>query len=136
MIRSRSLSLALAACGGGIGGANATVRVASTGLGSALVDSGGHTLYLFKKDAGMASRCAGECARDWPPLPATGAPTAGRGAKASLVGTTKRADGMSQVTYNGHPVYLYEGDAKPGDTAGQGVTAFGAAWYALGPAGA
>jgi Secreted repeat of unknown function len=54
---------------------------------------------------------------------------------ASLVGTTTRSDGKPQVTYDGHPLYLYEGDAKPGDTNGQGVTAFGAAWYVLSAAG-
>jgi Secreted repeat of unknown function len=52
-----------------------------------------------------------------------------------MVSTTSRADGKPQVTYNGHPLYLYEGDQKPGDTNGQGLTAFGAAWYALSPAG-
>ena len=52
-----------------------------------------------------------------------------------MVATTKRSDGAPQVTYNGHPLYLYEGDQEPGDTNGQGVTAFGAAWYALTPSG-
>jgi hypothetical protein len=52
-----------------------------------------------------------------------------------MVGTTTRSDGKPQVTYDGHPLYLYEGDQKPGDTNGQGITAFGAAWYALSPAG-
>jgi predicted lipoprotein with Yx(FWY)xxD motif len=151
MTRSRSLTslagaaaisltaLALAACGAGTGtgtgGGTATVGVSSTGVGKVLVDSKGHTLYLFEKDSGMKSACAGACALNWPPLRAHGAPTAAGGAKASLVATTKRSDGTSQVTYNGHPVYRYQGDMKPGDTAGQGVTAYGAEWYALGPAG-
>jgi hypothetical protein len=51
------------------------------------------------------------------------------------VSTTKRSDGKPQVTYNDHPLYLFEGDHSPGDTSGQGLTAFGAAWYALSPAG-
>ena len=59
----------------------------------------------------------------------------GGGAKASLVGTTKRSDGKPQVTYNGHPLYLFQGDKKPGDTNGQGITAFGAAWFGVSPAG-
>jgi predicted lipoprotein with Yx(FWY)xxD motif len=151
MTRSRSLTslagaaaisltaLALAACGAGgtdsTGGGNATVGVSTTGVGKVLVDSKGHTLYLFEKDSGTKSVCAGACALNWPPLRANGAPTAADGAKASLVATTKRSDGTSQVTYNGHPVYRYQGDMKPGDTVGQGVTAYGAEWYALGPAG-
>ena len=62
-------------------------------------------------------------------------PTVGGGANASLVGTTARADGKPQVTYNGQPLYLYEGDEKPGDTNGQGLTTFGALWWVLSPAG-
>jgi predicted lipoprotein with Yx(FWY)xxD motif len=150
MTRSRSLTslagaaaisltaLALAACGAGstgTGGGTATVGVSTTGVGKVLVDSKGQTLYLFEKDSGTKSACAGACAGDWPPLRANGAPTAAGGAKPSLVATTRRSDGTSQVTYNGHPVYRYQGDMKPGDTAGQGVTAYGAEWYALDPAG-
>ena len=87
------------------------------------------------KDTGPKSACSGECAVDWPPVRANGKPTVGDGANASVVGTTTRSDGAPQVTYNGHPLYLYEGDQKPGDTNGQGVAAFGATWYALTPAG-
>jgi predicted lipoprotein with Yx(FWY)xxD motif len=53
----------------------------------------------------------------------------------SRVRTTTRSDGKQQVTYNGHPLYLYQGDEKAGDTQGQGITAFGGGWYALTPAG-
>ena len=62
-------------------------------------------------------------------------PTVGSGANASLVGTTTRSDGNPQVTYNGHPLYLYTGDNEAGDTNGQGSTAFGGGWFALSPAG-
>jgi predicted lipoprotein with Yx(FWY)xxD motif len=131
--------LALAACGaggtGGTGGGNATVGVSTTGVGKVLVDSKGHTLYLFEKDSGTESACAGACASAWPPLLAKGEPTAAGGAKASLVATTKRSDGASQVTYNGHPLYLFAGDSSAGDTNGQGISAFGARWYVLSPAG-
>jgi predicted lipoprotein with Yx(FWY)xxD motif len=127
------VALAVAGCGGT--GGSATVGVATTGLGKTLVDSTGRTLYVFQKDAGTKSACAGACATGWPPLRASGKPTVGSGVNRALVATTTRSDGAPQVTYNGHPLYLYEGDAKHGDTAGQGVTAFGAPWYALGPAG-
>jgi predicted lipoprotein with Yx(FWY)xxD motif len=130
-------ALALAACGGSSSATagSATVDVASTDVGEVLVDSQGHTLYVFKKDTGTMSTCAGACAANWPPLRANGTPTAGSGTKPSLVATSTRSDGGSQVTYNGHPVYRYSGDAKPGDTAGQGLTTYGGAWYALAPAG-
>jgi predicted lipoprotein with Yx(FWY)xxD motif len=140
-------ALAVAGCGGGgkatasqapaktASGRAPTVGVAKTDLGKVLVDSKGRTIYLFKKDQGTKSTCFGECATDWPPLRVSGKPTVSSGAQASMVSTTSRADGRPQVTYNGHPLYLYEGDQKPGDTNGQGLTAFGAAWYALSPAG-
>ena len=116
-------------------GQSGTVDVASSGLGKILVNSQGHTLYLFKKDSGTKSACTGECAADWPPVRAKGQPTVGDGADAALVGTTQRSDGDPQVTYNGHPLYTYEGDQKAGDTSGEGSTAFGAGWFALSAAG-
>ena len=112
-----------------------TVRVAKSSLGSILVDSTARTLYLFKADVGSKSACAGACATAWPPLLATGKPTAGKGLTASKLGTTTRSGGTRQVTYDGHPLYLYVGDTKPGDVTGQGLTAFGAAWFAVSPAG-
>jgi predicted lipoprotein with Yx(FWY)xxD motif len=115
--------------------ASATVNAATTGLGPTLVDSQGHTIYLFKKDQGTKSACFGACASAWPPVRTSGKPTVGGGAKASLVGSVKRSDGQPQVTYNGHPLYLFQGDKKPGDTTGQGITAFGAAWFGLTPSG-
>jgi predicted lipoprotein with Yx(FWY)xxD motif len=118
-----------------VNGQPVTVGVANSALGSILVDSQGRTLYLFQADSGTTSACSGACAAAWPPLRATGTPTVGSGANASLVGTTARSDGNPQVTYNGHPLYLYIGDQKPGDTKGQGVTAFGASWFALSAAG-
>jgi hypothetical protein len=99
------------------------------------VDSQGHTLYLFGKDSGTISTCTGACAAAWPPLLATGQPTAGSGANAALLGTTSRSDGGTQVTYNGHPVYLFIKDQSPGDTNGEGKNAFGASWFALSPGG-
>jgi predicted lipoprotein with Yx(FWY)xxD motif len=94
--------------------ASATVGVANSGLGSILVDSHGRTLYLWQADTGPKSTCSGACAAAWPPLMTNRAPTAGRGAKASLLGTTKRSDGAEQVTYNQHPLYLFTGDTASG----------------------
>lgn len=146
-------ALAVAACGGGggatasrsaatstaaaktSGAASKTVGVANSGLGSIVVDSRGRTLYLWQADTGSKSTCSGECAADWPPLLTTGAPTAGSGAKASLLGTTKRSDGTEQVTYNQHPLDRFAGDTASGQTAGQGSTGFGARWYVLSPGG-
>ena len=113
----------------------AAVRVANTHLGKILVDSKGRTLYLFTKDSANTSACSGMCATFWPPLQTGGKPAAGRGAMASLVGTIKRSDGTSQVTYHGHPLYRFAKDTKPGEINGEGVTAFGGSWFAVSPAG-
>jgi predicted lipoprotein with Yx(FWY)xxD motif len=112
-----------------------TIGVANSDLGNILVDAQGRTVYLFEKDAGTKSACAGECAAAWPPVRSAGKPTAGSGLNASMLGTTKRSDGQPQVTYDGHPLYLFQGDSSPGDTNGQAITAFGAAWYVESPAG-
>jgi predicted lipoprotein with Yx(FWY)xxD motif len=113
-----------------------TIRTVKNGsLGKILVDAKGDTVYLFKKDTGTKSRCTGACAMAWPPVRVTGKPTVGSGLSAKKVGTTPRSDGQPQVTYNGHPLYLFVKDQKPGDVNGQGINAFGAGWFALSPAG-
>jgi predicted lipoprotein with Yx(FWY)xxD motif len=88
------------------------------------VDSQGKTLYLFEQDTSKTSACTGPCVALWPALTATGAPTAGAGLNASLLGTATQADGSSQVTYNGHLLYLFSGDANAGDVTGEGVEGF------------
>jgi predicted lipoprotein with Yx(FWY)xxD motif len=151
-------ALAVAACGGGAAAtasppapssptpakttatttpstATATVRVANSRLGRILVNSQGRTLYLFKADSGAKSACFGACAVAWPPLRTGGKPIVGNGASAAPVGTIPRSDGTPQVTYNGHPLYTFVKDQKPGEVNGQGVTAFGASWFAVSPDG-
>jgi predicted lipoprotein with Yx(FWY)xxD motif len=144
----------LAACGGGSsGGAPATSTWASTGtsagagasaagaaavtsktgaLGTYLTTGSGQTLYDFAADKGDMSSCYGSCATYWPPLLTTGAPTASGGADAGKLGTTKRTDGMTQVTYGGHPLYTYVADSVAGETKGQGVNANGGLWWVVG----
>jgi predicted lipoprotein with Yx(FWY)xxD motif len=140
------IALAVAGCGSSgsssssappttASGRQATVGISNSGLGKILVNSQGRTLYLFGKDSGTTSACTGACAGNWPPLRANGKPTLGTGADASLVGTIQRADGKPQVTYNGHPLYLFKGDKQPGDTNGEGLTAFGGTWYVLSSSG-
>ena len=97
----------------------------------ALVGPDGKTVYLFEGDKDGKPTCKDACAGLWPPVTASGMPTAGSGLDQSLLGTVKRADGSTQVTYAGHPLYYYSGDAAPGTAKGQGLKAFGAEWYAL-----
>jgi predicted lipoprotein with Yx(FWY)xxD motif len=104
-------------------------------LGVILVDGNGRALYLFEADKGTASSCNDACAAVWPPLTTMGAPVAGAGASQSLLATTTRKDGATEVTYNGHPLYYFVSDKQAGDTAGQGLSSFGADWYVLSAAG-
>jgi predicted lipoprotein with Yx(FWY)xxD motif len=117
------------------GGAAATVAVTSSKVGMILVDGNGRTLYLFQKDQPNQSACSGACASAWPVDQSNGTPKAGNGVTASLLGTIKRGDGTTQVTYNKHPLYFFSGDSSAGQQNGQGVNAFGALWYVVSPAG-
>jgi predicted lipoprotein with Yx(FWY)xxD motif len=114
-------------------GSTATVQLRHTGLGSILVSSSGRTLYEFTRDRTNKNSCAAikGCSQAWPSLRASGRPTAGSGVKASLLSTSG-----GQVTYAGHPLYLYSGDSGPGKTSYVGVKQFGGAWYALNASGA
>jgi predicted lipoprotein with Yx(FWY)xxD motif len=112
------------------------ISIGSTKLGQVLVDSNGLTVYLFLADQGTASSCnSASCVQYWPPVLTTGAPQAGAGVTGSLLGTTARADGSTQVTYGGHPLYRFVNDKAAGDTTGQAVNAFGAPWYVVAPSG-
>jgi predicted lipoprotein with Yx(FWY)xxD motif len=97
--------------------------------GTYLTDGSGKTLYVFASDTGNTSNCTGACAAAWPPLTVSGSAKAGSGATASDVGTTKRSDGKTQVTYAGHPLYYYAGDSAAGQMNGQGINQFGGVWY-------
>jgi predicted lipoprotein with Yx(FWY)xxD motif len=136
--------LALTACGGTTTSQSTstgtpqptTIAVASNAtLGQILVDGSGRTLYLFVADQGTTSVCYTDCAAAWPPVLTPGPPQAGAGATASLLGTTARKDGSTEVTYGGHPLYYFIGDKNPGDTTGQKLNNFGGLWYVVSPSG-
>jgi predicted lipoprotein with Yx(FWY)xxD motif len=114
-------------------GGPAAVNVGmSASLGSMLVDSKGMTLYIFTQDSPNTSSCYGSCASYWPPLLTNGAPLAGAGVTAGMLGTTKRTDGSMQVTYNGWPLYYFIKDKAAGDTTGQNVQG---SWFVINPSG-
>jgi predicted lipoprotein with Yx(FWY)xxD motif len=138
----------LAGCGGSPAGTTAgttptpaatgtTISVATNAkLGQILVDASGKTVYLFVADTGTSSTCYTSCAAIWPPVVTTGAPKAGTGAQSSLLGTTARTDGTTEVTYAGHPLYYFVQDKAAGDTKGQGINGFGGLWWVVSPSGA
>jgi predicted lipoprotein with Yx(FWY)xxD motif len=101
--------------------------------GRYLVDSQGHSVYLFEKDEDGESYCSGACAAVWPPLETSTAPRGGAGVQDAELGTIERPDGDMQVTYHGHPLYYYAADAStPDNTKGEDVEQFGAGWYLVG----
>ena len=105
-----------------------------------VVDTRGRTLYMFTADTSGTSNCTDSlCMKLWPALITTGAPVAGPGIKAGLLGVTARPNGRQQVTYNHHPLYFFHGgygyrvgDRKPGQIRGE---AYFGAWWVLSPKG-
>jgi predicted lipoprotein with Yx(FWY)xxD motif len=116
---------------GAAAGHRATVKTRHGDHGTYLVDAKGRTLYLFEADKTRKSTCTGACAKFWPPLLTRSKPSAGTGLNPRLVGTTRRANGSLQVTYNRHPLYTSALDKAAGQANGQRRTAFGGRWYAV-----
>ena len=110
----------------------ATLTVINTSLGAAIGDAKGYSLYMYTPDNGTPM-CTGTCSDTWKPWATTGAPVAGNGVDGAKVATVQHPSGVTQVTYNGHPLYHYSGDSAPGDTNGQGRNNY---WYLVTPAGA
>lgn len=108
-----------------------TIEASSSDLGEIVTDSEGRTLYVFMNDTSSESTCYEGCEPNWPPLTVEGAPSA-EGIDASLLGTSERTDGSTQVTLNGHPLYYFAADSAPGDTNGQGVAGI---WFVVSPEG-
>jgi len=141
---SKASTSSTSAGGGGNGGASSaaagsnsatTVSVKTGPLGAYLTDAAGRTLYLFAADTSSTSTCTGSCASFWPPLTTTGAPQATGQAQSGMLGTSKRADGTTQVTYNGHPLYYFAEDKSAGQANGQGKNLSGGLWWVVAPAG-
>jgi predicted lipoprotein with Yx(FWY)xxD motif len=151
MQRTRLFLTVLLACAASVSGAAlaqgsvpaahaaraAKVTLRHTRLGSILATSSGFTLYEFTRDRGPHNSCVSirECSGTWPPYTTSGRPTAGPGVKASLLSSIRIAGGKTQVTYAGHPLYLYSADSGPGETSYVGESMFGGRWYALNASG-
>jgi predicted lipoprotein with Yx(FWY)xxD motif len=113
----------------------ALVALRKTTLGPVLVDARGRTLSVFEKDRGGKSACDKACVKFGPPLTSHTQPRAGAGVHKAMLGVTKRQDGRRQVTYAGHPLYAFVGDKTAGQTSGEGLTSYGAEWYAVAASG-
>ena len=119
----------------------AMLSVATGTAGEYLADDQGRAVYMLEGDTD-GSKCAAACLEAWPPLRAqtgatgtTGTMAAEGNLRMDLVGTVQRADGISQVTYNGHPLYHYAKDTGAGTTTGQDVDDQWGEWYLVTPEG-
>lgn len=95
-----------------IGSASAQSVASHNGM---LTDAGGRMLYTFDKDAAGKSNCNGQCAVNWPPFAA-----AADSKSAGDYSVVVRDDGSKQWALQGKPLYYFIGDAKPGDSNGEG----------------
>ncbi|HZR54899.1 MAG TPA: hypothetical protein VFB06_36045 [Streptosporangiaceae bacterium] len=105
---------------------SATIKTTSIGGQTVLTNAGGLTLYWFVPDTSTKSNCNGSCATYWPPV--KGPATAGSGVTGTL-GTITRADGSTQATYDGHPLYTYAADTAPGQDKGNNLNVSGGVWH-------
>ena len=132
-----AVALVIAACGSsssssppaaasGPAASSSALKAASMGGATVLTNAKGFTLYWFVPDTSTKSNCNGSCAAIWPPV--KGPVTAGTGVTGTLA-TITRADGSTQATYNGHPLYTYSGDTAPGQTNGNGLNISGGLWH-------
>lgn len=101
--------------------ASGAIKTMDTAKGGILTDAKGMSLYTFDKDAAGVSNCNADCAKKWPPV------TAAAGAKAEdEMSLITRKDGSQQWAFKGKPLYLWQGDKKPGDMSGDGM---GGVWH-------
>jgi predicted lipoprotein with Yx(FWY)xxD motif len=112
-----------------------TLKLRDTRFGRILVDGKGRALYLFTREGSTRSRCYGQCAVAWPPFYARGRLRAGSGLDRGKLGSSRRRDGRRIVTYNGHPLYYYVSDTKPGQVTCHDVVEFGGTWLVVNPEG-
>jgi predicted lipoprotein with Yx(FWY)xxD motif len=116
--------------------AGASVAVGTSSFGPILFDGRGYALYAFTRDPARRATCYGACAKAWPPYLVKARPSAGKGVRAALLGTVRRADGKLQATYSARALYHYVGDTKPGVVLCQNVEEFGGLWLVVRGSGA
>ena len=114
--------------------AGTTVVTAASDFGTILFDATGQAIYIFDVETTTEPRCYETCAVAWPPVLTKSAPHAGKGVTGSLLGTTQRAEGTTQVTYGGHPLYFYAHEGKH-EVKCHEVFLNGGNWYAVRPEG-
>lgn len=114
--------------------AGTPVTVGDSEFGPMLFDDPGQAIYLFEIETDGQPACYGDCAVAWPPVLTDGTPQATGDARADLLGTVARADGSTQVTYGGHPLYFYAHEG-PGQVLCHDVVENGGRWLVVTPEG-
>ena len=102
--------------------------------GAMLYDGSGQAMYMFDVETTADPQCYDDCAVAWPPVLTEGEPVAAGGADRALLGTTERADGRVQVTYNDHPLYFYAHEGKH-EVLCHDVFLNGGNWFVVQPGG-
>jgi predicted lipoprotein with Yx(FWY)xxD motif len=94
-----------------------------SGIGTALVDSSGKTIYTPRTpaEANGKIKCTGSCLSFWFPVTVSSTNSASSGLPGKL-GTTHRPDGKTQLTYNGKPLYTFRLDTAAGQAHGSNFT--------------
>jgi predicted lipoprotein with Yx(FWY)xxD motif len=110
-----------------VAASSSTLKTAKIGGATVLTNGKGFTLYSFAPDTSTKSNCNGTCAQNWPPVKG---PAAASGVKGTFA-TIKRADGSTQATFDGHPLYTFVGDTAPGQNKGNGLNAAGGLWHEI-----
>ncbi len=110
------------------------ITTGASEFGSMLFDDKRQAIYIWELEESTTAECYGDCAEAWPPVLTNGEPVASGSVSKDLLGTTKRADGATQVTYNGHPLYYYAHE-KPGEVKCHNVRTHGGLWWVIQPNG-
>lgn len=103
-------------------------------FGTMLFNNVGQAIYIWELEESSTAECYSDCAKAWPPVLTTGEPRTMGDVNNKLLGTTKRTDGSTQVTYNGHPLYYYAHE-KAGEVKCHNVSTHGGLWWVIQPSG-
>lgn len=111
-----------------------TITTAASEFGPILFNGKKQAIYIWEVEKSSTAECYGDCAAAWPPVLTEGEPIASGDIEAKLLGTTKRTDGTTQLTYNNHPLYYYAHEG-PGEVKCHNVSTHGGLWWVVQPNG-
>lgn len=110
------------------------IKTGDSEFGPMLFDEKGQAIYIWELEESATAECYDDCADEWPPVLTEKAPQASGSVNPDLLGTTKRNDGTTQVTYNDHPLYYYA-DEGVGEVKCHNVSTHGGLWWVIQPSG-